>query len=130
MRKWELMHYDFECKCRACTNFDQAGTFAQESRERRWKLRELEKEVYLCVSDAEQLVNRLDMVGLMREEGLCNPSLAYVYLEVARICERCEDHAMAVKAARKAVEVYAICLGAKSEKTLEAAKSLRAFAKG
>jgi hypothetical protein len=129
MRKWELMHYGFECQCRACVDFGTADTFAHDSRERRWKLREWDKELQMTTNDAERLEIRLYMVGTQKEEGLCNPAMASAYLEIARICERGGDVMMAVKAAKKALEIYTLCLGTESENADNAAKSVRAFEK-
>jgi hypothetical protein len=129
MRKWELMHYDFECRCRACVDFDKAKTFAHGSHERRWKLREWNKGLYMCTKDAERLEIRLNMVGTMSEEGMCIPAMAYSYIEIAEICERGGDIVMAVKAAKKALETYTICFGIDSKWVEDAAKSVWTFEK-
>ncbi|KIW03496.1 uncharacterized protein PV09_05263 [Verruconis gallopava] len=129
MRRWELMHYGFECRCRACHDFDKAGTFANESRERRWKLRELGLALPLCQSEAERLRVRLQMVAATKAEGLQNPAVANMYLEIAQICDHTGDGEMAVKAARKALDMFTVCLGADSEDAQDAAKRVRVLEK-
>lgn len=127
MRTWELKHYGFKCVCKACLNPDDPTSFAHASRERRWKLRELEVSLGMATNDDERLRIRLEMVAAMKAEGLCCPIMAHMYLEVARICERKGDLDMAVKAARKALETSITCMGAESEKSVDMAKSVRAF---
>lgn len=127
MRKWELMHYGFECQCKACKNPDDPTSFAHTSRERRWKLRSLDSQIRLARDDAEKLEVRLEMVGAMKEEGLCAPMMAFLYMEIAQICAGGGDFVMAAKAARKALETYSTCVGGENERSREAAKSVRAF---
>lgn len=127
MRTWELKHYGFKCICKACLNPDDPKSFAHASRERRWKLRELELSLGMTTNDDERLRIRLDMAGTMKAEGLCCPIMAHMYLEIARICERKNDLVTAVKAARKALETSVICMGVASEKSVDIAKSVRAF---
>jgi hypothetical protein len=67
------------------------------------------------------------MVGVMKEEGLCTPMMAWLYLEIARICAGSEDFVTAAKAARKALETYTTCVGGENERSIGAAKSVRAF---
>jgi tetratricopeptide (TPR) repeat protein len=129
MRRWELQHYGFECKCRACVDIDTPGSFGAASRERRWKMRELNQQLRVVANDQERLQVRLEQIAAMAEEGFCLPAMGDMYLEVARICERNGDLLMAVKAARKALENYTTCYGAENERTTDAAKSVRAFEK-
>lgn len=129
MRRWELKHYGFQCRCKACINPDDPKSFAFASRERRWKLRELDIELRVAAKDTDRLRIRIETVATMREEGLCCPMMAHMYLEIARGFERGGDVEKAVKAATKALETYTICLGIANEKTQDAAKSVRAFEK-
>ena len=127
MRKWELMHYGFECQCKACKNPDDPESFAHASRERRWKMRNLDAALRIAVSASEQLQVRLDLVGTMKAEGMCTPYMDFLYLEIARICAQGEDYVTAAKAAKKAQETYSICVGAENHRALKAGKSVRAF---
>ena len=130
MRGWELMHYGFECQCNACTDLDNPHSFGAASRERRWKMRELDMKLRMAVmKETEKLGIRLELVGLLKEEGLCNVLMASTYLDIARGCEQGGDVIMAVKAAKKALEIFTICCGADHELSENAAKSVRAFEK-
>jgi hypothetical protein len=129
MRRWDLQHYGFACTCPACTSPDTPGTFGNASRDRRWKLRELDSQLRLVSNDKEGLQVRLEMVAVMLEEGFVLPVMGQLYLEIARICARNGDVGMAVRAARRGEGVYRVCLGCENEKTVDARKSVRAFEK-
>jgi hypothetical protein len=77
MRRWELQHYGFQCKCIACTDIEVPGSFAEKSRERRWRLRELDDSFDVQPSKDQKLRMGVEMAKLMREEGLCTPNLAH-----------------------------------------------------
>lgn len=72
-RMWELWHYGFECDCPACGDTRIEGSFAARSRDRRWRLREIDERYYF--DEKDKLRAKLEAVGLMREEGLIAPSL-------------------------------------------------------
>ena len=92
-------------------------------------MRSLEAEVRMARSDGERLQVRIDLVGTMKAEGMCTPYMGFLYLEIARLCARANDYATAVKAARKALQTYTTCVGSENEKSVDAAKSVRAFEK-
>jgi len=73
MRMFELWHYGFECECPGCGDSRIPGSFAALSRDRRWRLREIDEFVYL--DDKEKLLAKLEAAALFREEGLVHPSL-------------------------------------------------------
>ena len=80
MRLWELNHYGFECNCPACIDVDVPGSFADQSKERRWRLRELDDGLVggsLPGGGVDaNLKVQIEMVALMREEGMVSPNLA------------------------------------------------------
>ncbi|KAF2429205.1 SET domain-containing protein [Tothia fuscella] len=129
MRRWELQHYGFVCECIACTDIETPGSFGQQSKDRRWRLREIDDSFDVQPSADMKLKMGIEMVSLMAREGLCTPNLAHTYLQIARISADKGDMHTAVKAAKHALENYLICLGKDSEKTKNAEKSLRAFTK-
>lgn len=128
MRKHHLKHYGFECNCRACQD-PNTDEFAAASRERRFKISELNRLLPLMCDDHELFETRLKIIVCIRDEGLLPVSLGEHYLEVARICARKGDMETAVKAAKKALEVYVTCLGDDHEVSEDTAKSVKAFEK-
>lgn len=83
-RAWELHHYGFSCRCRACgDDLNNDDKFAGESCERRFRLRALsEGQTVEFVGDAawerqEKITRALEIAGLMREEGLFSQELGH-----------------------------------------------------
>jgi hypothetical protein len=72
-RKFELRTYGFECNCIACGDATDPQSFAAESRERRWRLREITDRIYF--DDGEKFESKLEAVALLKEEGLITPVL-------------------------------------------------------
>ncbi|QDS76147.1 hypothetical protein FKW77_007366 [Venturia effusa] len=130
-RQWELQHYGFVCVCPACVNLDDVESFGAESRERRFRLAELDEGTSYPGTFADVLRGKIEMAKLMREEGLSGTCLGDNYLSIARLVANAQspDFNFAHKAATQALDVYTTCLGADSEKAIEAAKSVRAFEK-
>lgn len=76
LRAWELNHYGFRCVCKACTDTSVPGSFGNQSRERRWKLRDWQEQVDLMKDDDPEFVDiKLQMVATMKAEGLCTPGM-------------------------------------------------------
>jgi hypothetical protein len=77
MREWQLKHYSFKCSCAACEDAFEGG-YAAESKERRFRLRELSDAIenlrsMAWVDEAKQkalLKSYEEMVSLLIEEGL------------------------------------------------------------
>lgn len=74
-RKWELQHYGFTCACPACTDLDDPESFGAQSRERRWRLAEIDEAMAYPGSFADVLRMKIEMAKLMREEGLSGTCL-------------------------------------------------------
>jgi hypothetical protein len=152
MRKWELKHYGFECSCMACSDRDVDGTFAAESHGRRWHLREIFDNLDFESDKAERLKNSLQAAKLMREEGMCTPNMAQLYvsasvfflhpgfwfckctdeclpryIQIARLFADKNAFEYATRAAEKGYDIYKTCLGINSQRTKDAEKSVRAF---
>lgn len=73
MRMFELWHYGFECDCPACGDTRIVGSFAAKSRDRRWRLREIDDWIFL--DDKEKLKAKVEAVAVIKEEGLLIPRL-------------------------------------------------------
>lgn len=82
-RMWELWHYGFECDCPACGDTRVQGSFAARSRERRWRLREIDEMYYL--DNKDKLRAKLEAVGLMKEGGIINPSLGQLSVRTSEV---------------------------------------------
>ncbi|KAE9962293.1 hypothetical protein BLS_000565 [Venturia inaequalis] len=132
-RKWELQHYGFACGCLACVNLDDEESFGANSRERRFRLAGLEERSTYPETFKEALMGKIEIAAVMREEGLSGACLGDTlsYLSIARLVANNNppDFKFALTAATQALDVYTTCLGADSEKAIEAAKSARAFKK-
>jgi hypothetical protein len=76
-RLWCLRRtYGFECECKACVNAFDPFSFAAKSRDRRWRLRELDdRKLYFEDNEAQELNDKLEMVALMRDEEMCVPKI-------------------------------------------------------
>jgi hypothetical protein len=70
---FELWHYGFECNCPACGDTRDQDSFAAKSKERRWRLREIDERIYL--DEKEKMKVKLEAVGLWKEEGVISPRL-------------------------------------------------------
>lgn len=79
-RRWELQHYGFTCFCPACTNLDDPDSFGFKSRERRWRLSELDDAMAYPGDFAEKLKAKIETAKLMREEGLSGTCLGDTYV--------------------------------------------------
>ncbi|TID12995.1 SET domain-containing protein [Venturia nashicola] len=130
-RKWELQHYGFVCGCVACVDLDEEESFGSKSRERRFRLAELVERGAYPGTFEELLKGKVEIAVVMREEGLTGACLGDDYLSIARLVANNNppDFRFAHTAATQALDVYTACLGADSEKAMEAAKSVRAFNK-
>ena len=52
-------------------------SFAAKSRDRRWRLRELDdKKFYFGNDEAKEFNDKLELIILMREEEMCHPKVA------------------------------------------------------
>jgi hypothetical protein len=130
LRGWHFMHYGFECQCKACKDRNDTKSFAHASHERRWKMRELDLKLRMVsLSEDERFKARLHMVAAMKSEGLCSPQMADHYLQIARASASKDDMEFAVKAAKKALEMFTVCCGAEHEFSVRTVKTVRAFEK-
>jgi hypothetical protein len=69
-------HYGFECECKACANAENPNSFAAKSRDRRWRLRELDDKLFYREDDiAIEFNDKIELAVLMGEEGLCVPKV-------------------------------------------------------
>lgn len=78
-RKWELQHYGFVCGCPACVDLDDAESFGAKSRERRFRLAELEERGCSPGTFADVLRGKIEIAKVMREEGLSGACLGDKY---------------------------------------------------
>jgi hypothetical protein len=85
LRSWELKHDGLVCDCRACADEDDEKTFAYQSRSRRFRLRELDRETkYLRGKNLDKGVQEkdfakklLELAALHKAEGDFTTRLAY-----------------------------------------------------
>lgn len=78
-RRWELQHYGFVCGCLACVDLDDEESFGAKSRERRFRLAELEERGSYPGTFEEMLRGKVEIAVVMREEGLSGPCLGDKY---------------------------------------------------
>lgn len=69
-RCWEFQHYDFTCLCPACSDLDDPNSFGAKSRQRRWRLAELEDGANCPGDFRDKLSDKIEMARLLNEEGL------------------------------------------------------------
>jgi SET domain len=74
-RRWELQHYGFVCICPACTDLNDPTSFGFKSRERRWRLSELDDATPYLGQFSDTLKAKIEMAKLMKEEGLSGTCL-------------------------------------------------------
>jgi hypothetical protein len=89
LRSWELKHYGFTCRCRACAeDEDDENTYAYQSASRRFRLQELERETRFLrgenlrqgVETPDFVKKLLELAALYRAEGDFTARLASVYV--------------------------------------------------
>jgi hypothetical protein len=111
------VQYAFDCTCVACTNDGEGDddSFAAQSKDRRWRLRELEEaQDYDDDDTTAEMYARLETVVLLREEGLVLPRLGHSYMHIARLFRQLHDEQNCVIMAVHGIEVFATIFGRES----------------
>ncbi|KAF2746377.1 SET domain-containing protein, partial [Sporormia fimetaria CBS 119925] len=112
-RRWELMHYGFECECPACDDDEDPESFAAQTGPRRFRLMEIEEELKFMRgpmiaygAKQEGFVGKLlEYTKLLIDEGDYTVRLANAYLDIAMTCEEHGDLRSAKLAALKALQI-------------------------